>query len=106
MNLLVYGETAEGGKFRYWTKSVSVSQYGGVVLLEAALPVGQEFHVVNEYNGKKAQARVVTVRSSKEGLALASFEFAECVERFWSMTFPAAGAKPLRRMLARVVEGN
>jgi hypothetical protein len=106
MNLLVYGETADGEKFRYWTKSVSVSQYGGVVLLEAALPVGQEFHVVNEYNGKKSKARVVTVRSSKEGLALASFEFAECVERFWSMTFPAAGAKPLRRMMARVVEGN
>jgi hypothetical protein len=104
MNLLVFGETAEGEKFRYWTKSVSVSAFGGVVLLEMTLPVGQEFHVMNEYNGKKAKAKVVAVRDARNGQVHASFEFAECVERFWSMTFPAAGAKPLRKVLGRVAE--
>jgi hypothetical protein len=101
MNLLVYGETAEGEKFRYWTKSLSVSQYGGVVLLESELPVGQEFHVMNEFNGKKARAIVRTVKGTREGQVQASFEFAECVERFWSMVFPAAGAKPIRKALTR-----
>jgi hypothetical protein len=98
MNLLVYGETPQGEKFRYWTKSVSVSQFGGVLILEVVFPVGQEFQVVNEYNGRKVRAKIVTVRSPREGQVLASFEFAECAEKFWSMTFPPAGAKPLRKI--------
>jgi hypothetical protein len=101
MNLLVFGETAQGEKFRYWTKSVSVSQYGGVVLLETELPVGQEFHVLNEFNNKKARAVVRTVKATKDEQFQASFEFAECVERFWSMVFPAAGAKPIRKVASR-----
>lgn len=106
MNLLVYGETGAGEKFRYWTKSVSVSAHGGVLLLEAALTVGQGFQVMNEYNGKKAKGKIVAVRSTREGQVQASFEFAEGGENFWSMSFPAAGARPLRRFVARVVEGN
>jgi hypothetical protein len=105
MNLLVYGETSLGEKFKYWTRSISVSAFGGV-LLEAQLAVGQVFHVVNEYNGKKAKARVVAVRSTREGQVHTSFEFVEGGDRFWSMSFPAAGAKPMRRFLARAVESN
>jgi hypothetical protein len=105
MNLLVYGETSLGEKFKYWTRSISVSAFGGV-LLEAQLAVGQEFHIVNEYNGKKAIARIVAVRSTREGQVHASFEFIEGAEKFWSMSFPAAGAKPMRRFLPRVAESN
>jgi hypothetical protein len=97
INVLVFGEIEDGGKFRYWTRSVSVSGHGGVVLLEQELAVGQVLHVMNEYNGKKATARIVAVRSTKEGQVQASFEFIEGGERFWSMTFPAAGARPMRR---------
>jgi arginine utilization protein RocB len=103
MNLLVYGEMADGEKFRYWTKSVSVSQFGGVLLLEKEFRVGQEFHVMNEFNGKKAQAVVRTVRSTKEGNIQAAFEFVECAERFWSMVFPPAGAKPMRKLVTRTI---
>ena len=106
INLLVYGEDASGQKFRYWTRSIGVSGYGGVLLLEAELPVGQSLHVVNEYNGKKASAKIVAVRSAKDGQIQASFEFVEGAEKFWSMTFPPSGAKPLRRFVPRAVEGN
>lgn len=105
MNLLVYGETSLGEKFKYWTRSISVSAFGGV-LLDAQLAVGQKFHIVNEYNGKKATARIVAVRSTREGQVHASFEFIEGAEKFWSMSFPAAGAKPMRRFLPRVAESN
>jgi hypothetical protein len=98
INVLVFGEVEGGEKFRYWTRSVSVSGHGGVVLLEQELEVGQALHVMNEYNGKKATARIVAVRSSKEGQVQASFEFTEGGEKFWSMTFPASGAKPMRRV--------
>jgi len=104
MNVLMYGETPDGEKFRYWTKSVSVSAHGGVLLLEATLELGQEFQVMNEYNGKKAHAKVVAVRGTREGQVNASFEFTEGGEKFWSMTFPPAGAKPLRRLMTRPAE--
>jgi hypothetical protein len=105
MKLLVYGETSQGEKFKYWTRSISVSAHGGV-LLEAQLAVGQEFHVINEHNGKKAIAKIVAVRSTRDGQVHASFEFLENCDRFWSMAFPAAGAKPMRRFLPRVAESN
>jgi c-di-GMP-binding flagellar brake protein YcgR len=103
MNLLVYGETAEGEKFRYWTKSISVSAFGGVLLLEREFPVGQGFNLLNEFNKKKASAKVVAVRTTKDGLVQASFEFCDAVDRFWSMTFPAAGAKPMRKPCGKTV---
>jgi len=106
INMLVYGEDAAGEKFRYWTRSVSVSEHGGVVLLEAELGIGAVIQVMNEYNGKKASGKIVAVRSTKDGQAQASFEFVAGGEKFWSMCFPPAGAKPLRRFLARPVEGN
>jgi c-di-GMP-binding flagellar brake protein YcgR len=106
MNLLVHGENAAGAKFRYWTKSLSVSAFGGVILLESPLSVGQQFHLANEHNGKTAHAKVVAIRSARDGQTHASFEFLEGAEKFWSMTFPPAGAKPLRRCGPKVAEAQ
>ena len=103
MRVLVYGDCDEG-IFRYWAKSESVSAHGGVLLLESEMAVGQTFNVANEHNGKKATAKIVAVRSGKEGDVHASFEFVEGGDRFWSMAFPAAGAKPLRKLVPRVAE--
>ena len=105
MKVLIYGDNDEG-IFRQWTKSVSVSAHGGVLRLEAPLNVGQTFQMVNEHNGKKASAKIVAVRNAREGTVHASFEFVESGDKFWSMTFPAAGAKPLRRLVPKVAEGN
>lgn len=106
VKVLVYGETETGKKFRYWTKSVSVSAYGGVVLLEGVLEVGQIISVVNEFSGKKAEGRLVGVRSARDGQVHGSFEFVEGGEGFWGMAFPAAGAKPLRRLVPKVAMGG
>ena len=106
MNVLAYGESENGEKFKFWTKTTSVAAHGGVIEMEQALRVGQEFEVFNEYNMKKARAKVVAVRQSREGGVLGAFEFVERGEGFWSMSFPAPGAKPLRRFVSKPGAGG
>ena len=98
MNVLAYGEKAEGEKFKYWTHTVSVSAHGGALVEDATLETGQRFQLMNEYNRKKAECKVVGTRRCNDGVWNIAFEFVEGGENFWSMTFPASGAKPLRRM--------
>ena len=84
--------------FKFATRTISVSQHGGVILLDAPLPVGQKFEMVNEFNNRKATCRIVTVRVGKEGKLHGAFEL-HCPEgNFWSMSFPAAGARPMKRV--------
>jgi len=84
--------------FKFLTRTVSVSQHGGVILMEAPLPVGQRFELVNQFNDRKAICRVVSVRSGKDGKLHGAFEL-HCPEgNFWSMAFPAAGARPMKRV--------
>jgi len=98
MNVLAYGERPKGDKFRYWTHTVSVSAHGGVLVEDGTLATGQRFRLMNEYNRKKAECKVVALRRGRDGMGNIAFEFVEGGENFWSMTFPASGAKPLRRM--------
>lgn len=106
MNVLAYGQTGDGQKFKFWTHTTSVSAHGGVLSLDKALERGQEFELMNEYTTKKALARVVSVRRGSEGQVNAAFEFLRGGESFWSMAFPPAGAKPLRKFRAQMGEKN
>jgi hypothetical protein len=101
MNVLAYGEIAGGLKFKFWTKTTSVAAHGGVMQMPQRLPVGQVFQVMNEYNLKKAVARMVAVRQGQEGAVLGAFEFVERGDNFWSMAFPAPGVKPIRRFVPK-----
>jgi len=106
MNVLAYGETDSGDKFKFWTKTTSVAAHGGVMLMSEALNAGQVFQIFNEHNMKKAVARLVAVRQSRDGGILGAFEFVERGDNFWSMAFPAAGAKPLRRFVPKPRAGG
>ena len=99
MDVLAYGEDAQGENFKFWTRTLSVSAHGGVLVLAATLEVGQQFHLMNEYNLRKASARIVALRRGREGQVYGSFEFVHGGDRFWSMVFPAAGARPLRKIV-------
>ena len=101
INVLAHGETETGRKFRFWSKTTSVAAHGGVMEMEEKLSEGQVFEVINEYNRKKAVARLVAVRRSREGKVLGAFEFVEGGEKFWSMVFPAPGAKPIRKFVSK-----
>jgi hypothetical protein len=98
MNVLAYGEKAKGEKFRYWTRTVSVSAHGGMLVEDGTLATAKRFQLVNEYNRKMAVCKVVSVRRGQDGAGSIAFEFVEGGKNFWSMAFPESGAKPLRRM--------
>lgn len=101
IDVSAFGENEDGSKFRFLTKTTSVAAHGGVMLLARTLTVGQQFFLINEYTKRKATARLTGVRESREGTLLGAFEFVERGENFWSMVFPAAGAKPLRRFVSK-----
>jgi hypothetical protein len=106
MNVLAYGETDNREKFNFWTKTTSVAAHGGVIQMEQRLQVGQVFQLMNEYNMKKAVARMVAVRQAHDGVILGAFEFVERGENFWSMAFPPPGAKPIRRFVSKPGAGG
>ena len=106
MNVLAYGQTEEGENFKFWTRTTSVSEHGGVLVLEAALQAGQVLELMNEYNLRKASVRILTLRRGKEGQVNAAFEFVRGGESFWSMAFPPSGARPLRMFKPKVDPGT
>ena len=94
----VTGVSESNLPFKFSTRTISVSQHGGVILLEAPLPVGQRFELVNEFNRRTATCRIVSVRLNKDGKLHGAFEL-HCPEgNFWSMAFPKAGARPMKRV--------
>lgn len=101
MNVLAYGQSLDGEKFKFWTRTISVSAHGGVLVLERALETGQILQLMNEYNLKKASVKILSVRRVREGEINAAFEFLQGGERFWSMAFPASGARALRKFTAK-----
>ena len=105
MNVLVYGQTEDGERLKFWTRTTSVSAHGGLMVLECALKVGQELELMNEYNLRKASVRILSLRCDREGQLSAAFEFVKGGESFWSMAFPASGARPLRTFRPKVDPG-
>ena len=107
MHVRVQGEGGPRERFRFRTHTVTVSGHGGMMVMAELLAVGQIFEVTNDFNGKKATAKIVSVHKKRdgEGRLHGAFEFVEGGERFWSMAFPVAGAKPLRRLVPRAANG-
>jgi PilZ domain len=90
-------ESPSGEVFTVKTRSQTVSQGGGLCLLDEPIVVGQAIQLVNENSGEAIQAKVVTVRKARDGKTHVGFEFVETSTNFWRMHFPAPGARPLRR---------
>jgi c-di-GMP-binding flagellar brake protein YcgR len=90
-------EGPSGEVFLVKTRSQSVSQGGGLCVLEEPVVVGQVLQLVNENSGESVEAKVVTVRKARDGKTYVGFEFVDPNSNFWRMHFPAPGARPLRR---------
>ena len=95
--LSVRWEAPSGDVFTVKTQSQSVSQGGGLCVLEEPIVVGQALQLVNQNSGEAVDAKVVTVRKARDGKIQVGFEFVEPNSNFWRMHFPAPGARPLRR---------
>ena len=97
ISLTLRWEAPSGEVFSVKTRSQSVSQGGGLCVLEEPVVVGQALQMVNENSGESVEAKVVTVRKARDAKTYVGFEFVEPNSNFWRMHFPAPGARPLRR---------
>lgn len=97
--LSVHGQTEEGGKFCVHTQSVSVSQHGASFEMGEAVVAGQVLKLVNENSNRNVECHVVNIYRKRDGKVYVGVEFHANDSNFWHMTFPAAGARPMRRIV-------
>lgn len=98
-DLTIHGFTETNEKFKVQTRSLSVSGHGGLTVVDVPISVGQTLFLVNDHTKQKTECRVVSLRTVGDGTSIVAFEFVSAPTNFWKMSFPAAGAKPLRRRL-------
>jgi hypothetical protein len=68
-----------------------------LTILDANVVVGQTLVLINENSRQKAECKIVSLRQGGDGKSIVAFEFVSPNTNFWKMSFPRAGAKPLRR---------
>lgn len=97
VDLVVKGESDQGERFETAARTSSVSGHGGLMTLETLVAVGQTLVLTNSNSGQNAECRVVSTKATRDGHTNVAFEFTADKVNFWKMSFPAPGAKPLRR---------
>ena len=102
VDLIVHGNTEHDEAFKVEARTVSVSGHGGLMVLDPEVALGQKLMLINMNSGQKAECKVVSTKTAREGKRLVAFEFTSAELNFWKMSFPAAGAKPLRRAFESV----
>ncbi|MFZ0211890.1 MAG: hypothetical protein WBE20_15290 [Candidatus Acidiferrales bacterium] len=95
--LVVQGETEGDGKFKAEARTLSVSGYGGMMVLEPDVMVGQKLMLINVNSGQQAECKVVSAKLARDCKRNVAFEFASAEINFWKMCFPPAGVRPIRR---------
>jgi hypothetical protein len=75
--------------FDEFTRMLSVNAHGGLLSLAARVNQGQRILVVNKSTGEERECRVADVGSLQDGKWTVGIEFAEPVENFWKISFPA-----------------
>ncbi len=95
--VLVHGQNDMGEKFCYKAVTRSVNRQGALIILDEVVSLGQALMLVNENTNRQAETHVVFVQREREGKYLVGLEFVNADTNLWKMTFPAPGARPLRR---------
>ena len=97
--VLVHGQNDMGEKFCLKAMTRSVNQQGALLVMDENVVMGQTFLLVNENTNRSMESRVVFVKKERDGKFFVGLEFANADLNFWKMTFPAPGAKPMRRSI-------
>jgi PDZ domain-containing secreted protein len=95
--LKVHGISTEGDTFAVETKSHTISLHGASLELEYPVQLGDVLMVENTRTNEQTEARVATIKKTREGKVHVGLEFTSKDVNFWHMVFPAPGAKPMRR---------
>src|SRR6201995_3309513 len=94
--LKVHGISTEGDTFAVETKSHTISLHGASLELEYPVQLGDVLMVENTRTNEQTEARVATIKKTREGKVHVGLEFTSKDVNFWHMVFPAPGAKPMR----------
>jgi hypothetical protein len=95
--LKVHGISTDGDTFAVETKSHTISLHGASLELEYPVQLGDILMVENAGTHEQTEARVATIKKTREGKVHVGLEFTSKDVNFWHMVFPAPGAKPMRR---------
>jgi len=95
--VIVHGQNEMGEKFCVRALTHSVNQQGALLAMEEMVVPGQLLLIVNENTSRSAETRVANVRRERDGRMYVGLEFVNPDTNFWKMTFPAPGARPMRR---------
>jgi hypothetical protein len=85
----VFGLNVFRESFNEFTHMLSVNANGGSLALAARVHQGQRILVVNKSTGEERECRVADVGGLQYGKWTVGIEFAEPVENFWKISFPA-----------------
>jgi hypothetical protein len=97
--LTVQGQTEMNEKFTVKASTQSVSGYGGMIVLDIPVVVGQTLVLIKEHTEQEAKCNIVSVRRGNDKRVYVGIEFADPACNFWHMNFTAPGARPLRRVV-------
>jgi hypothetical protein len=95
--VVVHGQNDQGEKFCVRAMTRAVNQQGALLIMDEVVVPGQSLVVVNENTSRSTETRVAHVRRERDGKLFVGLEFVNPDTNFWKMTFPAPGARPLRR---------
>jgi chemotaxis receptor (MCP) glutamine deamidase CheD len=98
VDLIVHGKTENNGMFKAEARTLSLSRHGGMMVLDPEVTIGQKLVLLNMNSGQKAECTVVSAKTAGDGKRKVAFEFTSAEINFWNMCFPAAGARPIRRI--------
>src|SRR6516164_7159570 len=92
-DLTVQGINKQNERFKVRSRSLSVSEHGGLTVLDIAVSLGQSLILVNNHSKQKAECRVVSLRPGGNGKTIVGFAFLTPPANFWKISFPPAGAR-------------
>jgi hypothetical protein len=97
--LTVHRETETQGKFPFRARTLSVNGYGALLQLDAIVSLGDRLRLINVSSGQSIEGRVSSVQRGRDEKTYVGVEFASPGAKFWNMTFPRPGERPLRRVV-------
>src|SRR5258708_9967467 len=74
MQMEVTGVSESNAPFKFSTRTISGSQHGGGILLEAPLPAGPRFEMLKQFNNPQATCPIGSVTVHKDGQLPRPFE--------------------------------
>ena len=88
--LKVHGISTDGDTFAVETKSHTISLHGASLELEYPVQLGDILMVENAGTHEQTEARVATIKKTREGKVHVGLEFTSKDVNFWHMAFPGS----------------